>query len=127
MRAKGPQGIRSWLYGTASNVAASMLLDARHQQQITEELTRQRLESAGDDDERGSRLDWPVLYKAIAKLKPRQQDLVVLRFFHGLETADIAEALGMNHATVRVEISRAVQSLKRTLEGAFGELPEPSR
>lgn len=122
LRARSRQKLRAWLYGTASNVVAAMLVDARHRQEIARELARQRLKLA--EAEGHSRMDWPLLYEAISQLKERQQSIIVLRFFHGMETAEIAEALGMRHVTVRVQISRTVQQLRRKLENAFGELPE---
>ncbi len=120
LKAKGERGLRQWLYGTASNVAASYLRDAKRRREIQADLSRQRLESLthGSDDD--GRLDWPLLYKAIGRLKRKHQDVIVLRYFQGMKMAAIAEALGMKHGTVRVILSRATKKLHRELGPLFG-------
>jgi RNA polymerase sigma factor (sigma-70 family) len=121
LRHKGRPEIRNWLYGTASNVIAAYLLDAKRQKEIAENLARERQREVAVGREGEDRLDWPVLYEAIGRLKRRQQEVVVLRYFQGLETSAIAEALGMRHVAVRVLLWRAVKRLRQELEKPFGE------
>lgn len=111
-------GLRNWLYGTASNIVAECLRDARRRREAQAELAKWKRQTdlpAGTD-----RLDWPVLYEAIGKLKPRHQDIVVLRYFQGLETSEIAAALGMREPAVRKCLSRAMRRLRGRLGDAFG-------
>jgi RNA polymerase sigma factor (sigma-70 family) len=58
-------------------------------------------------------LDWPVLYQAILGLKPRDQAIVVLRFFEQMSHEQIAGVLGERPATVRVGLSRVLERLRR--------------
>ena len=58
-------------------------------------------------------LDWPALYQAILSLKPRDQAIVVLRFFEQMSHEQIAAVLGERPATVRVGLSRALEKLRR--------------
>lgn len=127
LKHKGRKRIRSWLYGTASNVIARFLRDASRCRDIAAELGRRRRSRFADDPEEHGHLDWPILYEAIGRLKRRHQEILVLRYFQGLETSAIAAALGMKHVTVRVQLSRAVKRLRRELEAAFGERPEQAR
>jgi len=122
---KGRERVRRWLYGTASNVIARLRRDASRRGDIAAELARRRRSRLVDTREEHGHLDWPILYEAIGRLKPRHQDILVLRYFQGLETSAIAEALGMKHVTVRVQLSRAVKRLRRELGTPFGERLEP--
>ena len=118
---KSRQDVRHWLYGTARNVIARFLRDARRRREIGEELARRgRGRPDGRPDDNG-RLDWPVLYRAIGKLDSLDQDILVLRYFQGMETLEIAAILGKNHATIRSRLSRATERLRRDLEASFGQ------
>ena len=111
--------IRNWLYGTASNIAARYLRDAGRRREIAEALARAGTASGGTP--RYDRLDWPVLYEAMGQLSVEDQEVVALRYFEGLETRQIAGALGIRHVTARVRLSRAVKKLRKKVGKAFGE------
>jgi len=121
LKGKGRRKIRSWLYGTASNVVARYLRNARRRRDILAELAREREGGPAAGPDGNGRLDWPLLYEAIGKLKRRQQEIIVMRYFQGLQTSAIAEALGMKDVTVRVQLSRAVRKLGSELEMPFGQ------
>jgi RNA polymerase sigma-70 factor (ECF subfamily) len=55
---------------------------------------------------------------ALAKLDPRQADLVVMRFFGGLTVEEAAEAMGVSKRTVEAEWSMAKAWLRRALTEA---------
>lgn len=109
--------IRNWLYGTASNVVAGHLRDAKRQKKILAESGRAKKDEPSDGAEK--RLDWPALYEAIARLKPQYQEIVTLRYFQQLDTAAIAKALGIMQVTARVRLTRAVKRLRRELGDKF--------
>lgn len=54
---------------------------------------------------------------AIASLPSRQQEVFVLSRYHRLTHAEIASALGISPATVSNQMTSAVQTLRRKLEG----------
>ena len=124
LRSKGDQEIRSWLYGTASNVAASFLRDTRRQRGIVSELSKQ--EDNFSHNNRGEQqnqsdatLDWPVVYQSLNELKPKQREIVYLRFLSGMDIASIANVLGIKRGAVRVRLSRAIKGLGDKLRGNF--------
>lgn len=121
LRGRSETDIRNWLYGTASNVVARYIRDAQRQKVALAELARGREGVFAQPFEEGGKLDWPVLYEAIRKLNLRDQEVVTLRYFQGLETSVIAEMTGTRHVAVRVRLSRAVRKLKQELEKPFGE------
>ncbi|HPS52080.1 MAG TPA: sigma factor-like helix-turn-helix DNA-binding protein, partial [Phycisphaerae bacterium] len=61
-------------------------------------------------------LDWPKVYQEILKLKPSDQNLLVLRFFENCSTARIAEITSMAHGTVRTRLSRIITKLKKKFQ-----------
>jgi RNA polymerase sigma-70 factor (ECF subfamily) len=117
LRHRGKEGIRNWLYGTASNVAAKHLRDERRQRRIAMALAASSTRSyeSGEQD----RLDWPVLYEALRELSMKDQEVLTLRYFSGLNTRQIAESLGIKHVTVRVRLSRAIDRLRKKVGKAF--------
>lgn len=78
---KNPGQTLSWLYGTANNVAARYLKDARRQARIRSHLAGLAKPAAIDDMRH---VDWPVLYRAIGQLKRKYQEIVTLRFLQEL-------------------------------------------
>lgn len=62
-------------------------------------------------DELGAR----ELLDALAALPHRQRAAVVLRFYEGLSEADTAAALGVPVGTVKSNVSRALDQLRRTV------------
>jgi len=120
LRVRGQREIRSWLYGTASNVSAEYLRDAHRRGKIHAELARQKERLFSGEASDAARLDWPLVYEAICRLKQRQQEIVLLRYLHGFEISEIAHSLGTRQVTVRVSLSRAVRKLRRELDKPFG-------
>ena len=116
---RGKTGIRNWLYGTASNVISKYLRDSKRFGQILKDLVREKSLSSVHNPKESDRLDWEILYNAISKLKLKDQGFIILRYFEGLETAAIADMLGVKHVTVRVRLSRAVNRLRQELEKSF--------
>ena len=112
------QDFENWLYAIATNgVNAHVrvakrrrrLLDAAREERMA--LATARRESSGDDH----CLDWPAVYAAIMQLNPRQQSVIVLRFWEGLDHRAIAEVLGCRPVAIRVMLMRALRVLRRRL------------
>ncbi len=66
--------------------------------------------------------------KAIDALPDPYRSVLVLRFRHGMEPAEIANALGLPPATVRSHLHRGLERVKRTVpsglaSAAFADLP----
>ena len=59
---------------------------------------------------------YQFLLSEIAKLSTFQRDILMLRYSHGFNCAQIATALGRKASTVRKELSRARQTLKNRCE-----------
>ena len=55
---------------------------------------------------------------AVRRLPPKQQEVLVLRYWSNLSEAEIAEALQISAGTVRSQASRAIDKLEQMLRGA---------
>jgi RNA polymerase sigma factor (sigma-70 family) len=61
-------------------------------------------------------LDADELSDALAALAPRRRAAVVLRYYAGLNTREIAEALGVRPGTVKSMLHRALAELREVIE-----------
>jgi DNA-directed RNA polymerase specialized sigma24 family protein len=60
------------------------------------------------------------LIAALAKLSPKQRKALILRYYVGYPTHDVARILGSSTATVRVHLSQGRRRLSRLLEDHDG-------
>ncbi|MDP9222366.1 MAG: sigma-70 family RNA polymerase sigma factor [Actinomycetota bacterium] len=84
--------------------------------------------AAGELKERGRWARWPTdavvydadppggLFPALRSLPPMQRATLVLRHYAGYDAGEIAQALGIGRATVRVHLSRGRRRLRTLLE-----------
>jgi len=59
-----------------------------------------------------------IVKKAILSLKPEYQAIVTMRFFENLKLEEIAEVVGTSASTVRSQLSRAIEKLRKELSFA---------
>jgi RNA polymerase sigma-70 factor (ECF subfamily) len=62
-----------------------------------------------------------VIESAIATLPPRQQEVITLRDVEGLDSAEVAEHLGVSEGNQRVLLHRARAKVRTALEAHWGE------
>ena len=55
------------------------------------------------------------VYKAIKKLRPDQQEVITLRFLHGMGVGEVAEVMGKKEGTVRTLQFRGLKALEKIL------------
>jgi len=55
---------------------------------------------------------------ALRKLAPRQREVLVMRYWSGLNEAEIATALGISRGTVKSTASRALDALEKIMEAS---------
>jgi RNA polymerase sigma-70 factor (ECF subfamily) len=60
------------------------------------------------------------LIAALAKLSPKQRKALILRYYAGYSTHEVARILGSSSATIRVHLSQGRRRLQRLLEDHDG-------
>jgi len=114
----------AWLRGTVRNLVKTWW---REHQKLTQDAADRLALLAEEADDALSRAASRELHAALdhclGTLSPEDRDLVARRYEHGLRVTQIAEQLSRNAATVRVQLFRIRQALKRCVEGQLaGEL-----
>lgn len=59
------------------------------------------------------------LLASIGELQPRQQEVILLRYFGGLRNKDIAEVLAIEERTVSAHLSRGLKSLQGVIQNEW--------
>jgi RNA polymerase sigma-70 factor (ECF subfamily) len=108
--------ISAWLYGIARNLTADFVRRraSRPTLPLPEAGTHAAL-TTPDGAEASDRAH--DLRGAIRHLTDDQQQVIILRFFHGLSHDETAAVLGRSSGAVRVLQSRALSALRRVMTG----------
>ena len=101
--------VAAWVWRSAFAIAAGMLA-ARAKVRPTS--------GAVIDETSEPRASMTEFLSMLGSLSDQQRACVVLRYVAQLDNAGIAAALGTSEGTVRVQLHRAHESLRRTLEEA---------
>jgi RNA polymerase sigma-70 factor (ECF subfamily) len=106
------QDFRNWLYTIATNtVNANLRKSARRNDLL--KRTDGQLNGKNFCDESSEKS--ALLQKAMLTLKPRYQTIITLRFFENLRLTEIAEVLGSSPGTVRSQLKRALDKLRKKI------------
>lgn len=96
---------RAWIWATAFRLAAAGLKERGRYLPLRE-----------DHPDRRDPVEALHLMSALRRLPRNQRAVLVLRFYAGYGTDEIARALGSSRATVRVHLSRGRRRLRDLLE-----------
>lgn len=105
--------VLAWLYAIARN------LTSKHLRRTRMDAPGEYVEPSGGSLEEG--LDSVVLADALERLTSEQREVVVLRFYAGYSTGEIAAAMGKREAAVYSLEVRAIGALRRQLEQRGGK------
>jgi RNA polymerase sigma-70 factor (ECF subfamily) len=108
---RDPSHVRAWLVAIAANEARQVV---RRQRRVTivdlsDELART---DGADADESLSLVD---LQRVLRGLTADERSLLAMRFAAGLESAEIAEQLGLSASGVRSRLARLLERLRNDL------------
>ena len=112
-RADGPTSLTSWVL----TIAARTAIDAMRRQRDVAPIEETTIESADRPDTSAEQRSLGrAIENAVERLSPEIRAAFVLRAYHELEYAEIAEALGVDMGTVKSRLFRARAALKDLLE-----------
>jgi len=112
------QDFQNWLYAIAANQANAYIRKTSRRKELLKEAADLMTAADGGTD-KSSEPDWPRLYAAILKLKPKHQTIVTLRFFENLKYEQIAQILNVKEVNVRVTLHRILNELRNNLQTVF--------
>jgi RNA polymerase sigma-70 factor, ECF subfamily len=111
--------LKTWLFSITLNVCRSRLkrLKSRGRlQQILQSLFRLRGEQTHPEDDAVKSESDAALWRAIHSLDGKQRIPIVLRYYHDLSIAEIAEMLGVPTGTVHSRLNHARERLRALLK-----------
>jgi len=113
------QDFQNWLYAIAVNQANAYIRKTSRRKKLLEEASASLTISDINGDDNSSKLDWPMLYQAVLRLKPKHQTIVTLRFFENLDFEQIGQIINARPATVRVTLHRILKRLRNHLQNVL--------
>jgi RNA polymerase sigma-70 factor (ECF subfamily) len=123
-RFRGDAALRTWLVRIALNVARTMRA-ARRPVEGMDAAERLPDPAEGSDAALGRDQERQRLRRAVAKLPPRQREVVILKVFSEMTCGDVAAVLRLSEGTVKAHLHKAVANLRRRL--GLGPVPENDR
>ncbi|MBN1667330.1 MAG: sigma-70 family RNA polymerase sigma factor [Anaerolineales bacterium] len=103
---------RAWLYKIASNAARTRLKQRARYIQQNQELAPERNSTPGSSHDHLIRL---AMRQAVETLPDKQRISLLLRYYQGLEFAEIGEILACSPEAARANLSQAIRKLRRML------------
>jgi RNA polymerase sigma-70 factor (ECF subfamily) len=100
---------RAWLFGIARNAALDEL--RRRGRTATVEMEPPAREDHADDPAE-SGLRRALLRGALESLRPRERELVALKFFAGLTNAELAAVIGTTETNAGTRLHRVIEKLR---------------
>jgi RNA polymerase sigma factor (sigma-70 family) len=100
---------RQWLYGIARHAALDEL---RRRRRVAALAVEPGAEEPSFEEGRVDPIRRATVRVALAGLAPRDRELVALKFFAGLDNAEIAGVLGISTSNAGTRLHRAVDRLR---------------
>ena len=112
----GRGSAEAWVFGIARNAALDEL--RRLKRRATLEGEPEDIHGSTPDDHAEAIVRRETVRAALAKLEPRDRDLVALKFHAGLSNAEIGGVLGMTPSNVGTRLHRIMEKLRSGLDRA---------
>jgi RNA polymerase sigma factor (sigma-70 family) len=107
--------LSGWLYRTTLFACADVRRrETRRQQREQEALMEAGIESQTSDTQTVWNQLAPILEDAMVRLRDRDRDAIVLRFFENKTMKEIAETLGLAERTAQKRVQRALEKLRNS-------------
>ena len=108
-RFENDQHAKAWLLRVAANRSKNRIgyNKTRKTDELNEELAAEERE------------DLSFVWQAVKQLPPTQREVIHLFYQEGYSTAEIAGILGRNESTVRSDLKRGREALKKVLKEAY--------
>ena len=108
---------RAWLFGIARNAALDELRRRGRQAELAVEPVDAAAQAAPEEVEQSERR--LALGAALETLAPPERELIALKFFAGLDNAEIAEVLEITESNAGTRLHRAMTKLREACDDAL--------
>lgn len=115
---RGPAKLSTWILTIATRTAIDALRSRRRKTGKTEPLAEIEHPRVEPEAQAFAKLTVSKVEAAMAKLPDDHRAVLVLRAYHDLDYAEIADVLSIEEGTVKSRLARARASLKSAMEGA---------
>lgn len=106
---------RAWLFGIARNAALDEL---RRRKRLTELTDEPVADVVPADEAAETAMRRAALRQAMEKLSARERELIALKFFAGLTTAEIASVISVGERAAAMRVHRTIEKLRRACDEA---------
>lgn len=113
---KGSGTFASWIFRIAHNLVIDHYRLQRHHASLDDVVLPDEKREADPAFLTENKFTQAMLKKAIAKLNPKYQQILLLRYITGLEPDEIGKIMNRSPGSLRILKFRALQSLKKILE-----------
>ena len=132
LRAKGQSfaahgTLTAWLHRVTRNITIDRQRTARRRALLLQAVQRDADRATMPAQHSDTPPLEPIVRAFLDELTPRQQTVIELIDFRGMQTADVAEQLGISTSTVRVLLAQGRHRLRLQLLSAHPELLEEYR
>jgi RNA polymerase sigma-70 factor (ECF subfamily) len=103
----------NWLYRIATNAVNNCLRKTNRRKGLLKTACDQTGGQTNECEESSMKL--ALLRQAMLSLRPRYQAIITLRFFENMKLIEIAEVLGSSPGTIRSQLARALEKLRRKM------------
>jgi RNA polymerase sigma-70 factor, ECF subfamily len=116
---------RAWLYATARRVTANQRRSRRRRDALADRLTQERLLDApatAAASTATTSAEEATVHAALARLRDRDREVLLLVEWEGLRPAELATVLGCREVTARGRLHRARRRFRDTFEAIRGDV-----
>lgn len=113
---RGEARLSTWMYRIVSNVCYQEQVRAKPTASLDDDRGRALLTPSSSDRQFSDLELRDRLEKAMARLPANARLLIAAHYLEGMRYEDLAEALGLPLGTVKTQLHRAKQQLRRMLE-----------
>jgi RNA polymerase sigma-70 factor, ECF subfamily len=107
---------RAWLFGIARNAALDELRRRKRSAALTADPAD--VDATAPEDAAEAALRRAAVRVALARIEPRERELIALKFHAGLDNAEIAAVLGVSVSNAGTQLHRAMTKLREAVEHA---------
>lgn len=109
--------VKSWLY----RIAYRCFIDSARRSVLNLDISEAAGMTADRSTEADSKFRYQELHHALRQLGPRDRSVIILFYFEGYSTSEIAQMTGATDAAVRKQLSRGRIELKKYLKNFQNE------